>query len=132
MKARILFLFGLLCAGAVFAVAHHSFDAEFDSKKAVTLQGTVTKFDFINPHGWIYLEGTDENGKSGSWAAETANVSSLLRRGWRKDSLKPGEEIVIEGQRAKDGSNTINARSVKLPDGRKLLAGSTPDGSAVK
>ena len=132
MKKRILFIFGLWCAGAVFAVAHHSFDAEFDGKKAVTLQGTVTKFDFINPHGWIYLEGKDENGKTGSWAAETANVSSLLRRGWRKDSLKPGAEVIIEGQRAKDGSNTINARSVKLPDGRKLFAGSTPDGAAVK
>jgi hypothetical protein len=132
MKRRILFISGLWCACAALAVAHHSFDAEFDGKKTVTLHGTVTKFDLINPHGWIYLEGKDETGKTGTWAAETANVSSLLRRGWRKDSLKPGVEVIIEGQPAKDGSNTINARSVKLPDGRKLFSGSTPDGAPVK
>jgi hypothetical protein len=111
---------------------HHSFDAEFDSKQPVTLRGVVTKFDLINPHGWIYLEGKDENGKTGKWAAETGNVSSLLRRGWTKTSLTPGTEIIIEGSRAKDGSNTVNAREVKLPDGRKLFAGSSENGAPVK
>jgi len=129
MNKRLL-LASLWCASLV--LAHHSFDAEFDVSKPATLQGVVTKFDFINPHGWIYLEGKDETGKTGTWAAETANVSSLLRRGWRKDSLKPGTEIIVEGSRAKDGSNTVNVRTVKLPDGSKLFSGTSPDGSAVK
>ncbi len=130
MKARILLVTILL--GAAHAFAHHSFDAEYDGKQAVTLRGTVTKFEFINPHGWIYLDGKDDAGKSGSWSAETANVSTLLRRGWRKDSLKPGTEVIIEGSRAKDGSNTVSVRSVKLPDGSKLFSGTTPDGAPVK
>jgi hypothetical protein len=66
------------------------------------------------------------------WSAETANVSSLLRRGWRKDSLKPGTEVIIEGSRAKDGTNTVSVRSVRLPDGSKLFSGNTPDGAPVK
>jgi hypothetical protein len=130
MNARMVIVAGLCCA--TLALAHHAFDAEFDAKQTITLQGIVTKFDFINPHGWIYLDGKDENGKAGLWAAETANVSSLLRRGWRKDSLKAGAEIIIEGSRAKDGSNTVSVRAVKLPDGRKLFSGTSPDGAPVK
>jgi hypothetical protein len=122
----------LAAYSAVQLCAHHSFDAEFDSKRPVTLRGIVTKFDLINPHGWIYLDGKDETGKTGKWAAETGNVSSLLRRGWTKTSLQPGTEIIIEGSRAKDGSNTVNAREVKLPDGRKLFAGSSENGGPVK
>lgn len=130
MKIRRLFSI-FLCASTL-AFAHHSFDAEFDSGKSITLKGVVTKFDFINPHGWIYVDGKDENGKAGSWSAETANVSSLFRRGWKKDSLKPGTEVVIEGSRAKDGSNTVSVRVVRLPDGTRLLSGNAPDGAAGK
>jgi len=130
MKTPILIM--MIAAIAVPSFGHHSFDAEYDGQKTLTLRGKVTKFDFINPHGWIYLEGTDDTGKSGSWSAETANVSSLLRRGWRKDSLKPGTEVIIEGSRAKDGTNTVSVRSVRLPDGSKLFSGSTPDGAPVK
>jgi len=130
MHTRILIL--TLAALAIPSFGHHSFDAEYDGQKTVTLRGKVTKFEFINPHGWIYLEAADEAGKSGNWSAETANVSSLLRRGWRKDSLKPGTEVIIEGSRAKDGTNTVSVRSVRLPDGSKLFSGSTPDGAPVK
>jgi len=128
MKTRIL----LMTIAAIPSFGHHSFDAEYDVQKTVVLRGKVTKFDFINPHGWIYLEGTDDVGKSGTWSAETANVSSLLRRGWRKDSLKPGTEVIVEGSRAKDGTNTVSVRSVRLPDGTKLLSGNAPDGAPAK
>jgi len=132
MNRSILLLPSLTAALAFQVYAHHSFDAEFDRNKPATLRGSVTKFDLINPHGWIYLDGTDETGKPGKWSAETGNVSSLLRRGWKKDSLKPGTEVIIEGSRAKDGSNTINVRSVKLPDGRTLFSGTAPEGEPAK
>jgi hypothetical protein len=132
MKKPILLMLGLAVVWVVPVFAHHSFAAEFDAAKPITLRGTVTKFDLINPHGWIYLEGEDENGKTGKWAVETGNVSSLLRRGWTKDSLKPGTEVIIQGSRAKDGSNTVNAREVKLPDGRKLFAGSSEGDAPAK
>jgi len=132
MKQRIFLLLGLAVTSAAPIFAHHSFAAEFDSSKSITLTGMVTKFDLINPHGWIYLEGKDENGKEGKWSVETGNVSTLLRRGWTKESLKPGTEVIIQGSRAKDGSNTINAREVKLPDGRKLFAGSSEGDATPK
>ena len=127
MKIRVLWMFGVAFAIGAPLFAHHSFAAEFDKSKPVTLEGMVTKFDLINPHGWIYLDGKDEAGKEGQWSIETGNVSSLLRNGWTKESVKPGTTVIIQGFRAKDGSNTVNAREVKLPDGRKLLAGSPGD-----
>lgn len=100
--------------------AHHSFAAEYDRNKRVTIEGVVTKFDFINPHCWVYVEGKDENGKSGQWAAEMINPNSLVRRGWNKNTIKPGMQITVEGSRAKDETNTIHSTWVKLPDGKLL------------
>ena len=117
-------------AGLLLAVtpllAHHSFAAEYDSTKPVTLQGKFIKMDWVNPHSWIHLSALNkETGKIETWAVETGPPNTLYRNGWRKDAIKEGEEIMVIGTLAKNGSNTVNARSVKTPDGRTLLAGSS-------
>ena len=106
-------------------LAHHSFSAEYDFAKPITLQGTVVKWELINPHGWITLDAKDANGKVARWAVETGNPNALLRAGWRKDSLKPGDEVTVEGYLAKDGTPTVNGVQVTLADGRKVLAASS-------
>jgi uncharacterized protein DUF6152 len=106
-------------------LAHHSFSAEYDFAKPITLQGTVVKWELINPHGWITVDVKDANGKVVRWAVETGNPNALLRAGWRKDSLKPGDEVTIEGYLAKDGTPTLNGVQVTLADGRKVLAASS-------
>ena len=122
----------LILGGVIPLAAHHSFGAEYDFTKPVTLTGVVVKWELINPHGWITLDAKDEEGKVTRWMIETGNPNALIRAGWRKDSLKPGDEVIVEAYRAKDSSNTANGNSVRLPDGRKLLAGSSKDGSPVK
>ena len=113
------------------AAAHHSFAAEFDFQKPVTLKGTVVQWEMINPHGWITMDVRGEDGKTAQWMVETSNPNGLMRLGWTKRSLKPGDEITVEGYKAKDGSNTANAATVTLADGRKVFAGSsgTPAGT---
>jgi hypothetical protein len=121
-----------IALGIIPLLAHHSFNAEYDFSKPVTLRGVVAKWELINPHGWITLDAKDADGAVTRWMIETGNPNALIRAGWRKDSLKPGDEVIVEGYRSKDGSNTVNGSSVRLPDGRKLLAGSSKDGGAVK
>jgi hypothetical protein len=113
------------------AAAHHSFAAEFDAQKPLTLKGTVLKWEMINPHGWITLAVPGPDGKTTEWMIETSNPNGLMRLGWSKRSLKFGDEITVEAFRAKDGSNTANAATVTLSDGRKVFAGSsgTPSGT---
>ena len=113
------------------AAAHHSFAAEFDAQKPVTLKGTVVKWEMINPHGWITLAVPGADGSTTQWMIETSNPNGLMRLGWSKRSLKFGDEITVEAYRAKDGSNTANAATVTLADGRKVFAGSsgTPPGT---
>src|SRR5205823_4343963 len=89
--------------------AHHSFAAEFDDKQPVKLDGTVVKFDFMNPHSWIYLDAKSPDGAVVRWSVETGSTNALFRRGSRKESLRPGDHITIDAFRAKDGSNTANA-----------------------
>lgn len=113
----------LLCALPVFA--HHSFAAEYDAKKPVKVSGTVTKMEWMNPHARFYVDVKDENGKVSSWNFELGAIPTLLKQGWRKDSLKAGDEVTVEGSRNKDGSNTANARVVTLPDGRRVFGGSS-------
>jgi len=115
------------------AFAHHSFAAEFDADKPVTLKGTVVKWEMMNPHGWITVEVTGPNGDKVRWMVETSNPNGLMRLGWTKNSLKPGDQITVEAYKAKDGSNTANAARVTLADGRSVFAGSsgTPPASGT-
>lgn len=117
-----------LCISALPILAHHSFAAEYDDKKPVLLKGTITKVEWMNPHIWIYLNGKDESGKEAAWQCEGGAPNSLTRNGWNKNSLKVGDAVTVEGFLAKDGSNSCNSRSVVLPDGRSVFAGSTEDG----
>jgi hypothetical protein len=127
MNAKLaVFALGLLSAASMFA--HHSFSAEFDASKPVTLKGTVTKVDWLNPHIWIYVDVKDESGKLAHWQCEGGAPNSLTRNGWTKNELKEGDAVTIEGTLAKDASNTCNASRVALPDGRRVFAGSSnPD-----
>src|SRR5215467_10880371 len=121
IKAALLLAFAFAVLAGGDAVAHHSFAAEFDAQKPVTLKGTVVKWEMINPHGWITLAVTGGDGKTAEWTIETSNPNGLMRLGWSKRSLKFGDEITVEAFRAKDGSNTANAATVTLADGRKVF-----------
>jgi hypothetical protein len=130
MKRIVGLLLPFLClSGSVLpASAHHSFAAEFDDKKPVKLEGTVVKFEFMNPHSWIHLDVKGPDGAVVRWAVETGSTNSLFRSGWRKDSLRAGDRIAVDAYRAKDGSNTANARTVRLPDGRQVSGASSRGG----
>jgi len=111
------------------ALAHHAFSAEFDAKKPVKLQGTVSKVQWINPHAWIHVDVKRPDGKLETWMIEGGTPNTLFRRGFTKDSLKTGTRIVVEGYRAKDGSLRANGRDITFPDGRKLFMGSSGTGA---
>jgi hypothetical protein len=110
-------------AGVQSAGAHHSFAAVFDATKPVSLAGTVVRFDFVNPHGWVTMDVTPPDAAVQRWRIEVANPNALLRLGWRKDSLKPGDHVTIDGFKARDGSNTAIGREFTLADGKKVLGG---------
>ncbi len=134
MKNKMMvFVSGILLAlGALPALAHHSFAAEYDSSKPVTLKGLVTKMEWQNPHARFYVDVTDEGGKVTNWELELGSPNGLMRRGWTRNSLKPGDTVTVEGYLAKDGSKLANARNVTLGDGRKIFAGATDDGGPSK
>jgi hypothetical protein len=108
--------------------AHHAFSSEYDENKRVTIPGIVTRFDWTNPHAWLYVDGKDESGKISRWSFEMGSPNGLLHRGWRRAELKQGDQVTVEGYRAKDGRNVANASTVTMSDGRKLFGGfqSTP------
>jgi hypothetical protein len=117
----------LLNAAPVFA--HHAFAAEFDAKKPLKLRGTVTKMEWINPHAWIHIDVKEPDGKVIGWMIEAGTPNTLFRRGFTKDSLAKGTEILVDGYQSKDGSNRANGRDVTFPDGRKLFLGSPGTGA---
>jgi hypothetical protein len=115
----------VLCAAPL--TAHHSFEAEYDFNKTLKVTGTVTKVEWMNPHARFYVDVADENGKVTNWNFELGPIVILVRQGWRKDSLKPGDQVTVEGYLAKDGNALANARRVTLPDGRRVFAGSSAE-----
>jgi hypothetical protein len=133
MKAKLL---TVIAGGLLMAVtpvlAHHSFAAEYDSNKAVSLKGSVTKVEWMNPHARFYLDVKDESGKVTNWEFELGSPNGLMRQGWTRNSMKIGDVISVDGYQAKDGANLANARNVKLSDGKKLFAGSTTDGGPTQ
>jgi hypothetical protein len=126
MKARVaVFLSALVVlAAAVPMFAHHSFAAEYDANQPVTFKGVVSKVQWMNPHVWFFVDVKDEKGNILHWDCEAGNPNALARNGWKKDTLKVGDEVSVEGSRAKDGSFTMNARSIKIGD-RRIFAGSS-------
>jgi hypothetical protein len=130
MKKLTLFAAAFtLLALAVPVLAHHSFAAEFDANKPVTLTGTVTKVEWMNPHVWFYVDVKDETGKVSNYGFELGSPNGLMRSGWTRKSMNLGDVVTVEGSRAKDGSNHVNARSVTLAaSGKKLFAASSQPG----
>ena len=109
--------------------AHHSFAAEYDAKKPVTLNGSVTKVEWSNPHVHFYMNVKDEAGAVTQWELTMGAVNGLLRRGWTRSMLKPDDVVTVDGYLARDGPHLANARMVTLSDGRKMSGGTMPDAS---
>ena len=137
---------GLLLAAGGRVAAHHAFGGEFDSNRPVLIKGKISKLELVNPHAWIHIEARevtlagekkDLSGGTEVWAVEGGTPNTLLRRGLTRDSLPIGTEVVVDGYRAKNGTNRANGRDVMFPDGRKLFMGSSgvgapPDAPAGK
>jgi Family of unknown function (DUF6152) len=116
-------------AGTSSAVAHHAFAAEFDANKPVNFKGTITRVEWVNPHAWVHVAVRNTDGTTENWAIEAGTPNVLFRRGFTRDSLKPGTEIAVDGYRAKDGSRRANGRDLTFADGRKLFLGSSGTGA---
>jgi len=111
------------------AWAHHSFAAEFDANKHVTLRGRVTQVEWINPHVWIHIDVKGPDGAVVNWMVEGGPPNALLRMGWTKNSLPEGMEIVVDGYQAKDGAERANGKDITFPDGKKMFVGSSGPGA---
>jgi len=134
MKSLMIAVAVLLSLSAGRAMAHHSFAAEFDINKPVTLEGVLTKMEWINPHGWIYIDVKGPDGQTQHWSIEAGGPTQLIRRGLRKEDFPVGTELTIKGYRARDGSFTANGQSVTMKDGKNFFMGSaqTPGASEAK
>ena len=136
-SAAALIVLGLLVSASL-AMAHHSFAAEYDSTKQVTVKGVVQKVAWVNPHAYVFIDVKDENGKVTTWAFESLSPNALARQGWTRNSLKAGEAVTVDGYLAKDGkpladgSIHANSRLITTADGRKVFVGSSADDAATK
>jgi hypothetical protein len=121
-----------LMAAAVTLSAHHSFGAEFDGSKKVTLEGKVVKMDFVNPHSWLYIDAVMPDGKIERWGVEGGSPNVMFRLGWTKDTLQPGTRVKVTGSPAKDGAKRMNSQAIEFPDGKKLELGGTKQEGSTK
>ena len=129
MKTKLAALVGFFGLMVVMpALAHHSFSAEFDGSKPVEFKGIVTRIEWANPHVYFYVDVKDDKGNVVSWGFETTGPGSLHRQGWNRDSLKVGDQVIVNGYLAKDGSKLADARRVTLADGRRIFGGTPGDG----
>ncbi len=120
----------ILIAGASVE-AHHAFASEFDANKPVQLKGKITRMEWINPHAWMHIDVEKEDGTVESWMIEAGPPGALVRRGWSRESVIPGTEVLVEGYQAIDGAFRANGRDVTFPDGRRLFAGSSGTGAPL-
>jgi hypothetical protein len=123
MTSKVVLLAGISLLAALPAGAHHSFSSEFDINQPIKLTGVLTKMDWVNPHGWIYIDVKQPDGKAVNWAIEAGGATALLRRGLRKTDFPAGIEVTVEGFRAKSGEPKANGRSVVMKDGRNFFLG---------
>jgi hypothetical protein len=123
----LLVALAISAATTMVASAHHSFAAEYDSNKPLTVTGTVTRLEWTNPHARLYVDAKDESGAVQHWDFELGPPTSLMRRGWNRKSLQPGHIVTVEGFHSKTEPYVANARKVTLPDGREVFAGSSFD-----
>jgi hypothetical protein len=137
MKSRSKAVKQVLAAAGGFLIAvpilaHHSFMAEFDQRTPVVVEGVVTNVEWINPHTYFYMDVKEPNGQTVKWALETGSPSVLIARGWKRDTMKPGDHVKVYAYRAKEKPNLAAARSVTFSNGRTLFGGQTDDGGPVK
>lgn len=133
-RTAVLSLTASLLATTLPAFAHHSFPAQYDVSKPITLTGKITKVEWTNPHIFIYIDVPDEEtGAVVNWALELGGPNALLRSGWKRDSLKNDDLITVDGSLARDGSHLVNAKSIVMTEtGKRMLAGSSADTSAAE
>ena len=129
MRTKTLLAIAAFSIASPSLWAHHSFAAEFDPTKPVKLKGTVTQMEWINPHSWIHMDVKNPDGTVSNWMIEGGSPNALLRRGFTKNSLPVGSEIVVEGYQAKDASNRANGRDLTFANGTKLFLGSANSGA---
>ncbi len=131
MRAKVILaaMVVAVALAAVPVVAHHAFSAEFDADRPLHLEGIVVKMEWINPHAWLHIEVTNDDGSKTVWMVEGGTPNTLLRRGFSRNSLEPGIEVIVDGYQSKDGSNKGNGRDLTYRDGRKLFMGSSGTGA---
>jgi Family of unknown function (DUF6152) len=126
--ANVKLFLAIVIALTAPLAAHHSFSAQFDANKQIKLEGTITKINWGNPHVWFFVDVKDASGEVASWACETNGPNGLIRQGWKRNALKIGDKVIIDAYLARDGTKTVDARSVTFPNGSKVFTGTASDG----